>query len=186
MKKRDFKRILFEKTEHFTIDGIPFARSGADAQSLIGIGNCASFATTLRRAMLVADMDEDTREMALRILDRAERKEHRHEPKVALRRRAVIAAVATVVLSYFTLVPQGRAFAKSVYEFVVNFFENGIIVVENENSPDDAHTGSAPKEILRRHRPLCLRITITRIGRLRLHIAPSKNLWKQSARILSS
>ncbi len=86
-------------------------------------------------------MTDETRKIATRILEQAERKELRHEPKAVLRRRAVIAAAATVVLSYFTLVPQGRALAKSIYEFVVNFFENGIIIVENEGRPDDGSYG---------------------------------------------
>lgn len=141
MKKRDFKRTLFEHTDLFTIDDIPFARSGADAQRIIDAGGCASFATTLRRAMIQADMTDETRKIATRILEQAERKELRREPKAVLRRRAVIAAAATVVLSYFTLVPQGRALAKSIYEFVVNFFENGIIIVENEGRPDDGSYG---------------------------------------------
>lgn len=141
MRKREFKKILFEHTDLFTIDGVPFARSGAEAQKLIDAGNCASFATTPRRAMLQANMDDKTRKLATRTLKRAEHKERRREPKATLRRRAVIAAAATVVLSYFTLVPQGRALAKSIYEFVVNFFENGIIVIENKGAPDDGSYG---------------------------------------------
>lgn len=134
--RKELEKFVYEHTALFSADGVPFVRSAAKAQQIIDSGKCASFATTLRRAMFAAEMTEETRAIAQRILEKAERRERRHSPKAALRRKAIIAGIAAALLSFFTLVPQGRAIAKSVIDWVVTFFEDGIIIVENRENKD--------------------------------------------------
>ena len=141
MKLRKLKKLIFNRTDLLQIDDAYFARSASAAQRLIDSGKCASFATTLRRAMLEANMAPEDRKVALRILEKAERKERRSAPKVVVRRRAAIAAAAAVVISYFALVPQGRALAKSVIDWAVTFFDKGIIVIENKENIDPRSIG---------------------------------------------
>ena len=136
-KEKELEKFIYEHTAlFFAGKDAPFIRSAAEAQQIIDSGKCASFATTLRRAMFLADMTEETKAMAQRILKKAERRERRHSPKAVLRRKAIIAGIAAALLSFFTLVPQGRAIAKSVIDWVVTFFEDGIIIVENRENRD--------------------------------------------------
>lgn len=136
-KEKELEKFVYEHTAlFFAGKDAPFIRSAAEAQQIIDSGKCASFATTLRRAMFLADMTEETKAMAQRILKKAERRERRHSPKAVLRRKAIIAGIAAALLSFFTLVPQGRAIAKSVIDWVVTFFEDGIIIVENRENKD--------------------------------------------------
>lgn len=143
-KEKELEKFIYEHTALFSAeDGVPFVRSAAKAQQIIDSGKCASFATTLRRAMFAAEMTEETKAMAQRILEKAERRERRHSPKAALRRKAIIAGIAAALLSFFTLVPQGRAIAKSVIDWVVTFFEDGIIIVENRENKDPSIVSSS-------------------------------------------
>ena len=81
MKLRKLKKLIYHHTDlFFAEDGEAYARSAAAAQKLIDLGRCASFADTLRRAMLRAEMSEETRAMAARFLKRAEKKERRRQP----------------------------------------------------------------------------------------------------------
>lgn len=143
-KEKELEKFIYEHTALFSAeDGVPFVRSAAKAQQIIDSGKCASFATTLRRAMFAAEMTEETKAMAQRILEKAERRERRHSPKAALCRKAIIAGIAAALLSFFTLVPQGRAIAKSVIDWVVTFFEDGIIIVENRENKDPSIVSSS-------------------------------------------
>lgn len=136
-KEKALERPIYEHTTLFFADeDAPFIRSAAEAQRIIDSGKCASFATTLRRAMFLADMTDETKAMAQRLLRKAERKERRHSPKAVLRRKAIIASIVAALISFFTLVPQGRAIAKSVIDWAVTFFDNGIAIVENRENKD--------------------------------------------------
>lgn len=136
-KEKALERLIYEHTTLFFADeDAPFIRSAAEAQRIIDSGKCASFATTLRRAMFLADMTDETKAMAQRLLRKAERKERRHSPKAVLRRKAIIASIVAALISFFTLVPQGRAIAKSVIDWAVTFFDNGIAIVENRENKD--------------------------------------------------
>lgn len=140
MKLRKLKKLIYHHTDlFFAEDGEAYARSAAAAQKLIDLGRCASFADTLRRAMLRAEMSEQTRAMAARFLKRAEKKERRRQPKAVAIRRSAIAAVALLLFSFFTLVPQGRALAKAFVDWIVAFFSGGIVVEtrESEDPSDD-------------------------------------------------
>ncbi len=140
MKLRKLKKLIYHHTDlFFAEDGEAYARSAAAAQKLIDLGRCASFADTLRRAMLRAEMSEQTRAMAARFLKRAEKKERRRQPKAVAIRRSAIAAVALLLFSFFTLVPQGRALAKAFVDWIVAFFSGGVVVEtrESEDPPDD-------------------------------------------------
>lgn len=140
MKLRKLKKLIYHHTDlFFAEDGEAYARSAAAAQKLIDLGRCASFADTLRRAMLRAEMSEQTRAMAARFLKRAEKKERRRQPKAVAIRRSAIAAIALLLFSFFTLVPQGRALAKAVVDWIVAFFSGGIVVEtrESEDPSDD-------------------------------------------------
>lgn len=137
-KEKELEKFIYEHTALFSAeDGVPFVRSAAKAQQIIDSGKCASFATTLRRAMFAAEMTEETKAMAQRILEKAERRERRHSPKAALRRKAIIAGIAAALLSFFTLVPQGRAIAKSVIDWAITFFDTDggkVAIIEKPNS----------------------------------------------------
>ncbi|MEY8382689.1 hypothetical protein AALG83_05900 [Christensenellaceae bacterium 44-20] len=136
-KEKALERLIYEHTTLFFADeDAPFIRSAAEAQRIIDSGKCASFATTLRRAMFLADMTDETKAMAQRLLRKAERKERRHSPKAVLRRKAIIASIVAALISFFTLVPQGRAIAKSVIDWAITFFDNGIVIVENRENKD--------------------------------------------------
>lgn len=140
MKLRKLKKLIYHHTDlFFAEDGEAYARSAAAAQKLIDLGRCASFADTLRRAMLRAEMSEQTRAMAARSLKRAEKKERRRQPKAVAIRRSAIAAIALLLFSFFTLVPQGRALAKAFVDWIVAFFSGGIVVEtrESEDPSDD-------------------------------------------------
>ena len=140
MKLRKLKKLIYHHTDlFFAEDGEAYARSAAAAQKLIDLGCCASFADTLRRAMLRAEMSEQTRAMAARFLKRAEKKERRRQPKAVAIRRSAIAAVALLLFSFFTLVPQGRALAKAFVDWIVAFFSGGVVVEtrESEDPSDD-------------------------------------------------
>ncbi len=140
MKLRKLKKLIYHHTDlFFAEDGEAYARSAAAAQKLIDLGRCASFADTLRRAMLRAEMSEQTRAMAARFLKRAEKKERRRQPKAVAIRRSAIAAVALLLFSFFTLVPQGRALAKAFVDWIVAFFSGGVVVEtrESEDPSDD-------------------------------------------------
>lgn len=140
MKLRKLKKLIYHHTDlFFAEDGEAYARSAAAAQKLIDLGRCASFADTLRRAMLRAEMSEQTRAMAARFLKRAEKKERRRQPKAVAIRRSAIAAIALLLFSFFTLVPQGRALAKAFVDWIVAFFSGGVIVEtrESEDPSDD-------------------------------------------------
>lgn len=140
MKLRKLKKLIYHHTDlFFAEDGEAYARSAAAAQKLIDLGRCASFADTLRRAMLRAEMSEQTRAMAARFLKRAEKKERRRQPKAVAIRSSAIAAIALLLFSFFTLVPQGRALAKAVVDWIVAFFSGGIVVEtrESEDPSDD-------------------------------------------------
>ena len=140
MKLRKLKKLIYHHTDlFFAEDGEAYARSAAAAQKLIDLGRCASFADTLRRAMLRAEMSEQTRAMAARFLKRAEKKERRRQPKAVAIRRSAIAAIALLLFSFFTLVPQGRALAKAFVDWIVAFFSGGIVVEtrESEDPSDD-------------------------------------------------
>ncbi len=136
MKLRKLEKLIFKHTDLLQAEDISFARSAAAAQSLIDSGKCASFTTTLRRAMLRAEMSAEDRAAALRFLEKAESRERRNAPKVVLRRKIAAASAAAVLLSYLSLVPQGRALAKSVVDWMVTFFENGVIVIQNQENVD--------------------------------------------------
>ena len=143
-KEKALERLIYEHTTLFFADeDAPFIRSAAEAQRMIDSGKCASFATTLRRAMFLADMTDETKAMAQRLLRKAERKERRHSPKAALRRKAIIASIVAALISFFTLVPQGRAIAKSVIDWAITFFDNGIVIVENRENKDPSILFSA-------------------------------------------
>lgn len=136
-KEKELEKFIYEHTALFSAeDGVPFVRSAAKAQQIIDSGKCASFATTLRRAMFAAEMTEETKAMAQRLLRKAERKERRHSPKAVLRRKAIIASIVAALISFFTLVPQGRAIAKSVIDWAITFFDNGVVIVENRENKD--------------------------------------------------
>lgn len=136
-KEKALEKLIYEHTTLFFADeDAPFIRSAAEAQRIIDSGKCASFATTLRRAMFLADMTDETKAMATRLLRKAERRERRHSPKAALRRKAIIASIVAALISFFTLVPQGRAIAKSVIDWAITFFDNGIAIVENRENKD--------------------------------------------------
>lgn len=139
MKLRKLKKLIYHHTDlFFAEDGEAYARSAAAAQKLIDLGRCASFADTLRRAMLRAEMSEQTRAMAARFLKRAEKKERRRQPKAVAIRRSAIAAVALLLFSFFTLVPQGRALAKAFVDWIFSFFNDGVIVETRESeAPSD-------------------------------------------------
>ena len=139
MKLRKLKKLIYHHTDlFFAEDGEAYARSAAAAQKLIDLGRCASFADTLRRAMLRAEMSEQTRAMAARFLKRAEKKERRRQPKAVAIRRSAIAAIALLLFSFFTLVPQGRALAKAVVDWIVAFFSGGVVVETRESeAPSD-------------------------------------------------
>lgn len=133
MKLRKLKKLIYHHTDlFFAEDGEAYARSAAAAQKLIDLGRCASFADTLRRAMLRAEMSEQTRAMAARFLKRAEKKERRRQPKAVAIRRSAIAAIALLLFSFFTLVPQGRALAKAVVDWIFSFFHDGVIIESRE------------------------------------------------------
>lgn len=136
-KEKTLEKLIYEHTTLFFADeDAPFIRSAAEAQRIIDSGKCASFATTLRRAMFLADMTDETKAMATRLLRKAERRERRHSPKAVLRRKAIIASIVAALISFFTLVPQGRAIAKSVIDWAITFFDNGIAIVENRENKD--------------------------------------------------
>lgn len=136
-KEKALEKPIYEHTTLFFADeDAPFIRSAAEAQRIIDSGKCASFATTLRRAMFLADMTDETKAMAQRLLRKAERKERRHSPKAVLRRKAIIASIVAALISFFTLVPQGRAIAKSVIDWAITFFDDGIVIVENRENKD--------------------------------------------------
>ena len=139
MKLRKLKKLIYHHTDlFFAEDGEAYARSAAAAQKLIDLGCCASFADTLRRAMLRAEMSEQTRAMATRFLKRAEKKERRRQPKAVAIRRSAIAAIALLLFSFFTLVPQGRALAKAFVDWIFSFFNDGVIVETRESeAPSD-------------------------------------------------
>lgn len=139
MKLRKLKKLIYHHTDlFFAEDGEAYARSAAAAQKLIDLGRCASFADTLRRAMLRAEMSEQTRAMATRFLKRAEKKERRRQPKAVAIRRSAIAAIALLLFSFFTLVPQGRALAKAFVDWIFSFFNDGVIVETRESeAPSD-------------------------------------------------
>ena len=139
MKLRKLKKLIYHHTDlFFAEDGEAYARSAAAAQKLIDLGRCASFADTLRRAMLRAEMSEETRAMATRFLKRAEKKERRRQPKAVAIRRSAIAAIALLLFSFFTLVPQGRALAKAFVDWIFSFFNDGVIVETRESeAPSD-------------------------------------------------
>lgn len=140
MKLRKLKKLIYHHTDlFFAEDGEAYARSAAAAQKLIDLGRCSSFADTLRRAMLRAEMSEETRAMATRFLKRAEKKERRRQPKAVAIRRSAIAAIALLLFSFFTLVPQGRALAKAFVDWIVAFFSGGVVVEtrESEDPSDD-------------------------------------------------
>lgn len=139
MKLRKLKKLIYHHTDlFFAEDGEAYARSAAAAQKLIDLGRCASFADTLRRAMLRAEMSEQTRAMAARFLKRAEKKERRRQPKAVAIRRSAIAAIALLLFSFFTLVPQGRALAKAFVDWIFSFFHDGVIVETRESeAPSD-------------------------------------------------
>lgn len=133
MKLRKLKKLIYHHTDlFFAEDGEAYARSAAAAQKLIDLGCCASFADTLRRAMLRAEMSEETRAMAARFLKRAEKKERRRQPKAVAIRRSAIAAIALLLFSFFTLVPQGRALAKAFVDWIFSFFHDGVIIESRE------------------------------------------------------
>ena len=136
-KEKELEKLIYEHTTLFFADeDAPFIRSAAEAQRIIDSGKCASFAATLRRAMFLADMTDETKAMAQRLLRKAERRERRHSPKAALRRKAIIASIVAALISFFTLVPQGRAIAKSVIDWAITFFDDGVIIVENRENKD--------------------------------------------------
>lgn len=139
MKLRKLKKLIYHHTDlFFAEDGEAYARSAAAAQKLIDLGRCASFADTLRRAMLRAEMSEQTRAMAARFLKRAEKKERRRQPKAVAIRRSAIAAIALLLFSFFTLVPQGRALAKAFVDWIFSFFNDGVIIESRESeAPSD-------------------------------------------------
>lgn len=139
MKLRKLKKLIYHHTDlFFAEDGEAYARSAAAAQKLIDLGRCASFADTLRRAMLRAEMSEQTRAMAARFLKRAEKKERRRQPKAVAIRRSAIAAIALLLFSFFTLVPQGRALAKAFVDWIFSFFHDGVIIESRESeAPSD-------------------------------------------------
>ena len=144
MKLRKLKKLIYHHTDlFFAEDGEAYARSAAAAQKLIDLGRCASFADTLRRAMFRAEMSEQTRAMAARFLKRAEKKERRRQPKAVAIRRSAIAAIALLLFSFFTLVPQGRALAKAFVDWIVAFFSGGVIVEVREH---EASSGSFAAE----------------------------------------
>lgn len=135
--RKELEKFVYEHTAlFFAEEDAPFIRSAAEAQRIIDSGKCASFATTLRRAMFLADMTDETKAMAQRLLRKAERRERRHSPKAVLRRKAIIASIVAALISFFTLVPQGRAIAKSVIDWAITFFDDGVIVVENQENKD--------------------------------------------------
>ncbi len=135
--RKELEKFVYEHTAlFFAEEDAPFIRSAAEAQRIIDSGKCASFATTLRRAMFLADMTDETKAMAQRLLRKAERRERRHSPKAVLRRKAIIASIVAALISFFTLVPQGRAIAKSVIDWAIAFFDDGVIVVENQENKD--------------------------------------------------
>lgn len=137
-KEKTLEKLIYEHTTLFFADeDAPFIRSAAEAQRIIDSGKCASFATTLRRAMFLADMTDETKAMATRLLRKAERRERRHSPKAALRRKAIIASIVAALISFFTLVPQGRAIAKSVIDWAITFFDTDggkVAIIEKPNS----------------------------------------------------
>lgn len=136
-KEKELEKLVYEHTTLFFADkDAPFIRSAAEAQRIIDSGKCASFAATLRRAMFLADMTDETKAMATRLLRKAERRERRHSPKAVLRRKAIIASIVAALISFFTLVPQGRAIAKSVIDWAITFFDDGVIIVENRENKD--------------------------------------------------
>ena len=139
MKLRKLKKLIYHHTDlFFAEDGEAYARSAAAAQKLIDLGRCACFADTLRRAMLRAEMSEETRAMAARFLKRAEKKERRRQPKAVAIRRSAIAAIALLLFSFFTLVPQGRALAKAFVDWIFSFFHDGVIIERRESeAPSD-------------------------------------------------
>ena len=148
-KEKALERLIYEHTTLFFADeDAPFIRSAAEAQRIIDSGKCASFATTLRRAMFLADMTDETKAMAQRLLRKAERKERRHSPKAVLRRKAIIASIVAALISFFTLVPQGRAIAKSVIDWAVTFFDNGIAIVENRENKDPSIVEFSAEQML--------------------------------------
>lgn len=135
--RKELEKFVYEHTAlFFAEEDAPFIRSAAEAQRIIDSGKCASFATTLRRAMFLADMTDETKAMAQRLLRKAERRERRHSPKAVLRRKAIIASIVAALISFFTLVPQGRDIAKSVIDWAIAFFDDGVIVVENQENKD--------------------------------------------------
>lgn len=135
--RKELEKFVYEHTAlFFAEEDAPFIRSAAEAQRIIDSGKCASFATTLRRAMFLADMTDETKAMAQRLLRKAERRERRHSPKAVLRRKAIIASIVAALISFFTLVPQGRAIAKAVIDWAITFFDDGVIVVENQENKD--------------------------------------------------
>ena len=72
-KEKTLEKLIYEHTTLFFADeDAPFIRSAAEAQRIIDSGKCASFATTLRRAMFLADMTDETKAMATRLLRKAE------------------------------------------------------------------------------------------------------------------
>ena len=135
--RKKLEKFVYEHTAlFFAEEDAPFIRSAAEAQRIIDSGKCASFVTTLRRAMFLADMTDETKAMAQRLLRKAERRERRHSPKAVLRRKAIIASIVAALISFFTLVPQGRAIAKAVIDWAITFFDDGVIVVENQENKD--------------------------------------------------
>ena len=135
--RKELEKFVYEHIAlFFAEEDAPFIRSAAEAQRIIDSGKCASFATTLRRAMFLADMTDETKAMAQRLLRKAERRERRHSPKAVLRRKAIIASIVAALISFFTLVPQGRAIAKAVIDWAITFFDDGVIVIENQENKD--------------------------------------------------
>ena len=67
-KEKELEKLVYEHTTLFFADkDAPFIRSAAEAQRIIDSGKCASFAATLRRAMFLADMTDETKAMATRL-----------------------------------------------------------------------------------------------------------------------
>ncbi|MDL2218331.1 hypothetical protein LJC27_06695 [Christensenellaceae bacterium OttesenSCG-928-M15] len=65
------------------------------------------------------------------------REKGRERPQLRFRPRYIAAAVLVLLTIFFTLVPQGRVLAQQLFHMVIEFFDGGV-VIENQNAREDA------------------------------------------------
>ena len=125
MRWRRFKKII--KEYPYLIDD-SFKMSMSDAQKIIDEGNPMSFEEMIRSAMKKSSVPG---EVWLKSVPALRRK--KSNPK---RRLAIVLSSVTAAVIFFTVVPAGQVLAKTAIDTIVSFFENEI-VVSNDNRTDN-------------------------------------------------